>query len=88
MTHVSSAVWVSHMDLWQVVASGKEGSGGGRGPVVGGTSGGKGPVKGGDRWREGIGEGRGPVEGGIGEGRESVEGGDRWRGGPVERGDR
>ena len=50
--------------IWERGEWWREGTGGGRGPVVGGTSGGKGPVKGGDRWREGIGEGRGPVEGG------------------------
>ena len=41
MTHVSSAAQVSmDMDLWQVVAFGKDGSSGGRG--VGGSEGGEG----------------------------------------------
>ena len=71
MTHVSSAAQVSmDMDLWQVVAFGKDGSGGGRGAEEEGewwregSGGGGGVVEGGEQWREGSDGGSEAVYGG------------------------
>ena len=71
MTHVSSAAQVSmDMDLWQVVAFGKDGSSGGRGAEEEGewcregSSGGRGAMGGAKQCMEGSDKGREEVEGG------------------------